>query len=149
MAQFQKWRRASVSIIGTTLIVPVLVAKSQGTYSALVIDRKQEVQLTKDRWWSGLPRVSRPSVALAVIFSIPVRLEDSAHSVKALVARYHSVPMDLADACLVHLAGGVGTGRILTLDRDFTVYRWGRGKAFENLIDLDPEPRRPARRVRG
>jgi predicted nucleic acid-binding protein len=44
--------------------------------------------------------------------------------------------MDLADACLVHLATELGTGRILTLDADFDVYRWGRNRPFERLIEL-------------
>lgn len=46
------------------------------------------------------------------------------------------VLMDLADACLVQLAAEVDTGRILTLDRDFSLYRWRRRRPFELLIDL-------------
>jgi len=41
--------------------------------------------------------------------------------------------MDLADACLVHMADGLGTGRILTLDRDFGVCRLRRRRPFEVL----------------
>ena len=44
--------------------------------------------------------------------------------------------MDLADACLVHLAGELGTGAILTLDSDFQVYRWNRTRPFHLLVDL-------------
>ena len=46
--------------------------------------------------------------------------------------RYASVPMDLADACLVQLADMLETGAILTLDSDFEVYRWRR--PFEFLV---------------
>jgi predicted nucleic acid-binding protein len=49
--------------------------------------------------------------------------------------KYARVPMDFADACLVHLADELGTSRILTLDSDFHTYRWRRGRAFELLID--------------
>jgi len=44
--------------------------------------------------------------------------------------------VDLAGACLIHLAGEFSTGEILTLDRDFEVYRWGRNKRFELLVPL-------------
>jgi len=49
--------------------------------------------------------------------------------------RYARVPMDLADACLVALAEVLGTGRILTLDSDFRIYRWRRTRRFDYLID--------------
>jgi predicted nucleic acid-binding protein len=70
------------------------------------------------------------------IFQIPLRLETQAGAVRALLKRYARVPMDLADACLVHLAGELGTGEILTLDRDFQIYRWNRTKPFRLLVDL-------------
>lgn len=44
--------------------------------------------------------------------------------------------MDLADACLVDMADQIGTGRILTLDRDFQIYRWPSRRKFELMIDL-------------
>ena len=71
------------------------------------------------------------------LFLLPFRLLDRASQVRKLMNKYRSVPMDLADACLVDLASQLGTGRILTLDRDFRVYRWEKSRAFEMLIDLD------------
>jgi predicted nucleic acid-binding protein len=68
-------------------------------------------------------------------FQIPLRLDEIAGPVRALMKRYARVPMDLADGCLVALAEILGTGRILTLDSDFQIYRWRRTKRFENLID--------------
>ena len=68
-------------------------------------------------------------------FHIPVRLEEMAGAVRAHMKRYARVPMDLADGCLVALAEMLGTGRILTLDSDFEIYRWRRTRRFENLID--------------
>ena len=47
---------------------------------------------------------------------------DAAPTAK-LLARYASVPMALADACLVRMAERQPGSRVLTLDRDFRVYR--------------------------
>lgn len=70
------------------------------------------------------------------LFQIPFRLSARAEEVRALRRKYRDVPMDLADACLVDLATVLATPRILTVDADFRVYRWGRNKPFELLIDL-------------
>ena len=70
------------------------------------------------------------------VFNIPFRIDQSTPALRALMKKYAQVPMDLADACLVHLAAELGTGRILTLDGDFRIYRWGKNRPFELLIDL-------------
>ena len=70
------------------------------------------------------------------VFSIPFRIDQSTPSLRALMKKYAQVPMDLADACLVHLATELGAGRILTLDSDFRSYRWGKNRPFELLIDV-------------
>jgi hypothetical protein len=69
-------------------------------------------------------------------FQIPIRLVDQAGAVEKLLKKYRDVPMDLADACLVDLADRLGTGRILTLDRDFEIYRWRSRRKFEQLISI-------------
>jgi uncharacterized protein len=70
------------------------------------------------------------------IFQIPFRLSSSAAEVRRILRKYTDLPADFADACLVHLAGELRTGDILTLDRDFTIYRWGANKPFRLLIAL-------------
>lgn len=70
------------------------------------------------------------------VFQIPFQLAASARAVKQILGKYRDRKMDLADACLVHLANEFETGQILTLDRDFEVYRWGRNKAFRIFPDL-------------
>ena len=70
------------------------------------------------------------------VFQIPVRLIDQAANVEKLMKKYRNVPMDLADACLVDLADRLETGRILTLDWDFEVYRWRVRRRFELLVIL-------------
>ena len=48
-----------------------------------------------------------------------------------LMAKYHDLPMDLADASVVAAAERLGTRRVFTLDRDFRVYRFADGAAVE------------------
>lgn len=83
---------------------------------------------------AGAPEMVLENVEKKV-FQIPFRLEESAAAARSLMKRYARVPMDLADACLVALADAVGTGRVLTLDGDFRVYRWRRTRPFEILPD--------------
>jgi predicted nucleic acid-binding protein len=55
----------------------------------------------------------------------------------ALMRKYASLPMDLADASLVLLAEHLGHGRILSTDlRDFGASRWKSRKPFHNLLEL-------------
>ncbi len=69
------------------------------------------------------------------VFQIPFNLAEEADAVSVLMEKYRSVPMDLADGCLVRLADLVGTGRIFTLDGDFEFYRWRSRKRFESIMD--------------
>ena len=71
------------------------------------------------------------------IFQIAFRLPASATAVRQLMRKYRDQEMDLADACLVHLASELRTGEILTLDSDFDVYRWGANQPFRRLIRSD------------
>ena len=70
------------------------------------------------------------------IFQIPYRLAGNAGGVVKLMRKYADVPMDFADACLVDMASDYQTGRILTLDADFRVYRWGRNRPFDLLLAI-------------
>lgn len=69
----------------------------------------------------------------AGIFQIPFQLSHEAAGTKQILRKYRDRQIDLADACLIRLADEFGTADILTLDRDFAVYRWGRNKAFRIL----------------
>ena len=51
------------------------------------------------------------------------RLEAEIGPVRRLLSRYSNVPMSLADACLVRMSEQVSDSVLLTLDRDFKVYR--------------------------
>jgi predicted nucleic acid-binding protein len=50
---------------------------------------------------------------------------------ETLMARYRSVPMDMADASLVVAAERLGVRRIFTLDSDFLIYRFDDGGCFD------------------
>ena len=52
-----------------------------------------------------------------------LRLDSEFESIASLMRRYASVPMDLADACLVRMSELHRDCRVLTTDGDFTVYR--------------------------
>jgi len=84
----------------------------------------------------GAPEVVLENVA-AGIFQIPVRLSDTALAVRRLLRKYRDRRIDLADACLICLADEYETPEIMTLDKDFRVYRWGRNKAFRILPSLE------------
>ncbi len=57
--------------------------------------------------------------------------QDDAPRMRELMSRYRDLPMDLADAALVHVGEREGLDRIFTLDRtDFSIYRFKNGGAF-------------------
>ena len=70
------------------------------------------------------------------IFQIPLRLADDIPALTKLMKKYSDLPMSLADACLVTMADKLQTGRILTLDADFKIYRWGKNRPFELLLEI-------------
>lgn len=57
------------------------------------------------------------------LIRVPFRLEGESSHIQRLLARYASVPMSLADACLVRMTEQASGSVVLTLDRDFKVYR--------------------------
>jgi uncharacterized protein len=61
---------------------------------------------------------------------LPLTTAD-AKDIAAILKKYRDIRIQLADAALVHLAARDGVDTIFTLDqRDFSVYRLPRGKAF-------------------
>jgi len=57
--------------------------------------------------------------ALIIAFDLETELEP----VLRLMAKYASVPMSLADACLVRMTELFADGLLLTTDTDFRIYR--------------------------
>jgi predicted nucleic acid-binding protein len=61
---------------------------------------------------------------------LPVDADD-APSIRSLMRKYADLPMDFADATLVHVANREGLRDVFTLDRrDFGVYRLRRRRLF-------------------
>ena len=54
---------------------------------------------------------------------LPFQLRDNHDSVATLMRRYSDVPMSLADACLVRMSKQFTGSTVLTLDKDFRIYR--------------------------
>jgi predicted nucleic acid-binding protein len=50
-------------------------------------------------------------------------LEPESAAIRRLLSRYADVPMSLADACLVRMSEQISGSVLLTLDRDFKIYR--------------------------
>jgi predicted nucleic acid-binding protein len=55
--------------------------------------------------------------------AISFRLEDHVKEVRALREKYSDVPMSVADASLVRMAEHLTQSAVMTLDRDFKIYR--------------------------
>jgi len=68
------------------------------------------------------------------VLQVPLQLSQARASLQRLFRKYRDREMDLADACLVHLAEELQTGDILTLDHDFEIYRWGANRPFHLLL---------------
>jgi predicted nucleic acid-binding protein len=80
----------------------------------------------------GAPEAVIENVA-AGIFQVPFQLSREAVGVKQLLRKYRDRNIDLADACLIRLADEFETADILSLDKDFQIYRWGKNKPFRLL----------------
>jgi predicted nucleic acid-binding protein len=69
-------------------------------------------------------------------FQIPFVISRSAPFIRRLLRKYRDQEIDFADACLIRLAEELDTDEILTLDSEFTIYRWRRDKPFKLLIPI-------------
>ncbi len=84
----------------------------------------------------GAPEAVLENVS-AGIFQIPFQLSRDIPGVKQLLRKYRDRKIDLADACLIRLADEFETPDILTLDKDFAIYRWRKNKPFRLLLALN------------
>jgi uncharacterized protein len=57
------------------------------------------------------------------VVEVAFHLEDHVESVARLLRKYANVPMSLADGCLIRMAELSAESTVLTLDRDFRLYR--------------------------
>jgi len=68
------------------------------------------------------------------IIQIPFQLNDDSEAIRQLMQRYQNVPMSLADACLVRMTELIAGSCVLTLDRDFLVYRQNKNQMIDLII---------------
>jgi predicted nucleic acid-binding protein len=69
---------------------------------------------------------------------IPFCLSDEIEQIETLMQRYQSVPMSLADACLVRMSEIYNQTSVLTLDSDFRIYRKNRNQEIPVIMpELD------------
>lgn len=68
------------------------------------------------------------------IIQIPFRLEEEVDRVGELLNRYQSVPMSLADACMVRMAEQYASSSVLTIDSDFNIYRQERNQLIPVIM---------------
>lgn len=64
-------------------------------------------------------------------------LEEEVNRVGELLNRYQSVPMSLADACLVRMAEQYPSSYVLTIDSDFNIYRQQRSQIIPVIMPSD------------
>lgn len=67
------------------------------------------------------------------VFHIAMSAGEHWDHIEVLLKKYSDRPISFADACLIRCAEINEEARILTFDRDFSVYRWGRNRRFQAL----------------
>lgn len=77
------------------------------------------------------------SLVKAGIIEVPFRFNEEVDRIDVLMKQYQSVPMSFADGCLVRMTELISGSSVLTLDRDFQIYRKNRNEAIALLISDD------------
>lgn len=68
------------------------------------------------------------------VVRIDFRIQTEVEALRALMRKFASVPMSLADACLVRMSELEPRCRVLTLDGDFRIYRRSRRQAIPTIM---------------
>jgi uncharacterized protein len=68
------------------------------------------------------------------IIEIAFDLDQEVEALTELISRYNSVPMSLADACLVRMSELYPQSSLLTLDSDFRIYRKNRKELLSVIM---------------
>jgi uncharacterized protein len=72
------------------------------------------------------------------VIAVPFHFDEQVNAVKELLARYQSVPMSFADACMVRLSELYSNSLVMTLDSDFNIYRKDRTQIIPVLMPGNP-----------
>ena len=57
------------------------------------------------------------------ILHLPFRMIEHVNQIAWLLKKYSDIPISLADACLVRMSEIYGNSLVLTVDKDFSIYR--------------------------
>ncbi len=68
------------------------------------------------------------------ITTVSFHLDEHIQPVKKLLLKYRSVPISLADACLIRMSELHPDSRIFTLDSDFNLYRKDRRRIIPTIM---------------
>ena len=68
------------------------------------------------------------------IVTLPFSLTEHTQRIVALLKKYRSVPISLADACLVRMSEVYPESRVFTLDSDFALYRRHGRQAIPTIM---------------
>jgi predicted nucleic acid-binding protein len=68
------------------------------------------------------------------IIAISFHLDAHIQPIKSLILKYRSVPMSLADACLIRMSELQPQSHIFTLDSDFNLYRKNRRRIIPTIM---------------
>ncbi|BAY46660.1 PIN domain protein like [Scytonema sp. HK-05] len=71
------------------------------------------------------------------VIQIPFRLDEETGIIGELLRTYQSVPISLADACLVRMAEQYADSILLTFDSDFLVYRKNKNQIIPTIMPQD------------
>ena len=115
------WVQAQLAVISPPLL----------TCEAILTEACHLARRTNAGTHAVLELFERGVVALAF------DLHDNFSEVSSLLQRYASVPMSLADACLVRMSEPVAGCTIFTLDSDFRIYRRHKRQRIPLLMPPD------------
>ena len=68
------------------------------------------------------------------IIKISFHLDEHIQPVKSLLSKYRSVPLSIADACLIKMSELHPESRVFTLDSDFNLYRKNRRRIIPTIM---------------
>ena len=116
--QFHAWALSTVA----TLAVPFITCEPVLSEACFLLNRVM----------GGKSAVV--GIVKAGYIQVPFRLEEEIDRVEQLLTRYQSVPMSLADACLVRMSEQFSESFVLTLDSDFMIYRQHKNQALPVIM---------------
>lgn len=101
---------------------PIITSLANITEVVSVLDYSKDAQSVFLKW------IANSSIIVEDIDSADI------FEISQLFEKYRNVPMDFADACIVHIAEKLQTNEIATIDSDFDIYKINGKKTFKNVL---------------